>query len=58
MCCRSYSSLRQSSEKIVVLTVYIDDIVITRDDMSGIHQVKDYLSRSFEIKTWVHYTAS
>lgn len=42
--------LHHSANKIVALIIYVDDIVIIEDDMSRIRQVKDYLSRSFEIK--------
>lgn len=41
---------RSQGEKITVLIVYVDDIIITGNDSEGIQSLKDYLGREFEIK--------
>lgn len=39
---------------MMVLSVYIDDIIITRDDEEEIKQMKDYLAKEFEMKDLKH----
>ena len=39
-----------STGKIVVLIVYVDDIVLTRDDQVEISQLKHRMGDEFEIK--------
>ena len=41
---------RQPQGRCVIISVYVDDIIITGDDASGIVQVKHGLKRSFDIK--------
>jgi len=36
-------------EKMILLVVYIDDIMITEDDTKGIDSLKKYLQKHFEI---------
>ena len=41
---------RHSTEKITILAVYVDDIIITGDDAVEITRVKSCLSKAFEVK--------
>jgi len=34
----------------ILLVVYVDDIVITRDDMKGVDSLKKYLQKHFQTK--------
>ena len=36
--------------KSILLVVYVNDIVITRDDIEGIDSMKKYLQKHFQIK--------
>ena len=37
-----------------MLVVYVDDIVITRDDIKGIDSLNKYLRKHFQIKrSWI-----
>ncbi|GKV02865.1 hypothetical protein SLEP1_g15248 [Rubroshorea leprosula] len=42
--------IRKTNHGMVLLLLYVDDMIITRDDMSGIHDVKQFLSHKFEMK--------
>ena len=37
-----------------MLFLYVDDIIITGDDVSGIQELKDFLSQPFEMKDLGH----
>ena len=37
-----------------MLLLYIEDIIITDDDLSGIQELKDFLSQNFEMKDLGH----
>ena len=39
-----------SQEKIIALILYVDDIIVTGDDLEVIVQLKKSLSKEFEIK--------
>ena len=41
---------RQSQGRCIIISVYVDDIIITSDDASGITQVKHDLGTSFDVK--------
>jgi hypothetical protein len=41
---------KHNHDKVIVLIVYVDDIVITGNDDGEIAQLKKALSRSFEVK--------
>ncbi|GFZ05813.1 hypothetical protein Acr_17g0013850 [Actinidia rufa] len=50
---RAYDSAlftRQSAHGIVFLLLYVDDMIITRDDVHGISELQDFLHRHFEMK--------
>ena len=41
---------RRSDGKCIILSVYVDDIIIIGDDTSGIADVKKQLGMSFDVK--------
>jgi len=42
--------VRHSSVGVINFTVYVDDIIVTRDDHQGVIQLKAYLSSYFHMK--------
>ena len=41
---------KHAISKVPILKVYVDDIVITRDDITEIVDLKKYLTQEFEVK--------
>lgn len=42
--------MKRNNGKITTLIVYVDDIIVTRDDLREMKDLQSYLSKDFEMK--------
>ena len=51
----TYFIHRQSQGRCIIISIYVDDIIITGDDALGIVQVKSGFRSAFDIKNLGHF---
>ena len=50
---KTKSTVKRSKGSFIILSLYVDDILLAENNKEFIKTIKEWLSSTFEMKTWV-----
>ena len=50
---KTKSTVKRSEGSFIILSLYVDDILLAENNKEFIKTIKEWLSSTFEMKTWV-----